>query len=31
MKDIGQRKTVLLAERDIQAVVGGGGLQLKIE
>ena len=31
MKHIGERKTVLLAQRNIQSVVGGGGLQLKIE
>src|ERR1700722_18182239 len=31
MKDIAQRETVLLAQRDIQAVIGGSGLQLKIK
>ena len=31
MKDVGERKAVLLAERNVQAIVGGGGLQLEIE
>ena len=31
MKHVGERKAVLLAQGDIQAVVGGRGLQLKIE
>src|ERR1700687_2973616 len=31
MKDIGERKTMLLAQRDVQSVVGGGSLQLKIK
>src|SRR5712692_8061493 len=31
MKNVGQRKAVLLAERDIQAVVRRGCLQLEIE
>ncbi len=31
MKNIGQRKAVLLGQRDVQAVVGGGGLQFEIE
>src|SRR5262249_5372051 len=28
---VGEREAVLLRERDVQAVVGGGGLQFKIE
>ncbi len=31
MKNVGERKAVLLAERNIQAVVRGGGLQFEIE
>ena len=31
MKDVRQRKAVLLGQRDIEAVVGGGGLQFEIE
>ena len=31
IKNIGQRKTVLVAEGNIQAVVGGGCLQFKIK
>ena len=31
LKNIGQRETVLLGERDVQAIVGGGGLQFEIE
>src|SRR5438309_11865447 len=31
MKNIGERKAVLLGERDVQAIVGCGSLQLKIE
>src|SRR5712664_646502 len=31
MEDVSERKTVLLAKRNIQAVVRGGGLQLEIE
>ena len=31
MEDVGERETVLLAERNVEAVVGGGGLQFEIE
>ena len=31
VKDIGERKTVLLAQRDVQAVLGRRGLQFKVE
>ena len=31
VKDVAQRKAVLLGQRDVQSVVGGCGLQLKIE
>jgi len=31
MKDLGERETVLLAERDVQPVFGGCGLQLEIK
>src|SRR5260370_34661627 len=31
VKDVGQRKTMLLAQRDIQSIVGRGSLQLKVE
>ena len=31
MKDIGERKAVLLAERNVQAVVSRRGLQLEVE
>ena len=31
VEDVAQRKAVLLGQRDVQAVVGGGGLQLKVE
>src|SRR5215471_19211780 len=31
MKDVGERETVLLAQRNIQPIVSGGGLQLEIE
>ena len=31
MENVGERKAVLFAERDVQAVVGGGGLQFEIE
>ena len=31
VEDVAQREAVLLGQRDVQAVVGGGGLQLKIE
>src|SRR6266566_7113287 len=31
MKNIGERKAVLLGQGDVQAVVGGCSLQLKIE
>ncbi len=31
MENVGQRKAVLLRERNVQAVVGGGGLQFEIE
>ena len=31
MKNIGQRKAVLLGQRDVEAVVGGRGLQFEIE
>src|ERR1700739_2004232 len=31
VKDIGQRKTMLLAQRNIQSIVGRGSLQLKVE
>src|SRR5271170_6070308 len=31
MKDVAERKAVLIAERNVQAVVRGGGLQLEVE
>src|SRR5258708_23692910 len=31
VKNIGQRKTMLLAQRNIQPIVGCGSLQLKVE
>ena len=31
MKDVAERKAVLLGERDIEAVVGRGGLQFEVE
>src|SRR5258708_36987231 len=31
VKNIGQRKTMLLAQRNIQPIVGRGSLQLKVE
>src|ERR1700746_2276041 len=31
IKDVGERKAVLLAQRNVQAIVGSGGLQLKIK
>ncbi len=31
LKDIGEREAVLLGERDVDAVVGGGGLELEVE
>src|SRR5258708_21112593 len=31
VEDVGEWEAVLLAERNIQAIVGGGGLQLEIE
>ena len=31
VENVGERKTVLFAERNVEAVVGGGGLQFKIE
>jgi len=31
VKNIGQRKTMLLAQRNIQSIVGRGSLQLKVE
>src|SRR5215472_1676114 len=31
MEDIRERKTMLLAQRDVQSVVGGGCLQFKIK
>src|SRR5437667_6474151 len=31
MKNVSERKTVLLGQRNVQAVVGGRGLELKIE
>ena len=31
VKDVGEREAVLLGERDVDAVVGGGGLQLEVE
>ena len=31
MKDVAEREAVLLGERDVEAVVGGGGLKLEIE
>src|SRR5690348_7527816 len=30
-ENVGERKTVLLAERDVQSVVGGGSLEFKVE
>ncbi len=31
MKDVAQREAVLLGQRDVETVVGGGRLQLKVE
>ncbi len=31
MENVGERKTVLIAERNVEAVVRGGGLQFEIE
>ncbi len=31
VEDIGEREAVLLGERDVEAVVGGGGLQFEVE
>ena len=31
LEDVGQGEAVLLGERDVDAVVGGGGLQLEVE
>ncbi len=31
VEDIGEREAVLLGERDVDAVVGGGGLQFEVE
>ncbi len=31
LEDVGEREAVLLGERDVDAVVGGGGLQLEVE
>ena len=31
LKNVRQRKAVLLSQGDIQAVVGGSGLQLEVE
>ena len=31
MEDVGQGKAVLLSQRDVQAVIGGGCLQLEIK
>src|SRR5271169_1063917 len=31
MKNVGERKAVLVAERNVQAIVRGGGLQFEIE
>ena len=31
VEDVGEREAVLLGERDVDAVVGGGGLQLEVE
>ena len=31
LKDVGEGEAVLFGERDVDAVVGGGGLQLEVE
>ncbi len=31
LEDVGEREAVLLGERDVDAVVGGGGLELEVE